>query len=177
MSGSGDESWESQDDGKDEDAHDTHKIISKKAMKDFHRAKQRFLTFLMEADVWSQEQVRHAPSAWRPAALCMRRQEICDCFAEPASAVQAYRELAQTLIPLMQGRDTTVLLCSRSLDAPGLVGKCTRSWHFKRSSSRSSSAVACSLARFAGNAEPLSTPALTLSLVLVSPGACAALTS
>ena len=75
MSGSGEESWDDQEDGKDAEAHETHKIISRKAMKDFHRAKQRFLKFLMDADVWSQEQARpmlrvFPPMGAKPTRMC-----------------------------------------------------------------------------------------------------------
>ena len=42
---------------KREEPYDSFKIISKKAMADYERAKQRFLDFLMDADVWSSDQV------------------------------------------------------------------------------------------------------------------------
>lgn len=50
-------SWlDSMEDGRDE-PYESFKIISKKALADYYRAEEKFLDFLMQADVWSEEQV------------------------------------------------------------------------------------------------------------------------
>jgi hypothetical protein len=45
-------------DGRRGEPYDSFKIISRKALDDYHKAEQKFLLFLQEADVWSKEQVR-----------------------------------------------------------------------------------------------------------------------
>lgn len=43
-----------------DEPYDSFKIISKRALADYHRAEARFIEFLDEADVWSLEQVRNS---------------------------------------------------------------------------------------------------------------------
>lgn len=52
-------------DDRREEPYDSFKIISRKALEDYHKAEQKFLDFLQEADVWSKDQVRHFPFATR----------------------------------------------------------------------------------------------------------------
>lgn len=55
------------DEGREE-PYESFKIISKKALADYYRAEKKFIEFLMQADVWSEEQVRSCVSSivgWR----------------------------------------------------------------------------------------------------------------
>lgn len=72
-----------------DEPYDSFKIISKKALADYHRAEERFVRFLDEADVWSHEQVRSsrlATCGWHRRATNLFRMHGAAADTRPLYA-------------------------------------------------------------------------------------------
>jgi hypothetical protein len=78
-------------DRRGDEPYESFKIISKKALADYHRAERIFLDFLASADVWSQPEVR------TPLVECCAATKCCEQACELVYSGQEARLITCTL--------------------------------------------------------------------------------